>query len=307
MLHTVFTYYSFLFRNTLAKLASEVRYIEIGGNKEMKKSLLLLLVAGLLATALCGLAIAAEDETDKTATAPTPMPHYLSVTGTIDSIDKFEGQENPVRINITDADGNPATLILTDKTVYPFEKEPDIGSIVTGYYPSNAPMIMIWPPQYSIAVLVAGIPDDSNARADRFITEEYNTGNDLQNTPNIDMTGWPIVVDGVQIKAPAAFQTEDGIVMVPLRAITETLGYEVLWDTGTRSVTVNEIITLIIGDSNYHKADAENWVTIKGPEPVLKNGSTYVPLLFFSNILELPYAFAYEGWIEINSVDLTVE
>ncbi|MCC5908814.1 MAG: copper amine oxidase N-terminal domain-containing protein, partial [Clostridiaceae bacterium] len=34
------------------------------------------------------------------------------------------------------------------------EAEIEIGSIVTGYYDANAPMLMIYPPQYSVEVLV---------------------------------------------------------------------------------------------------------------------------------------------------------
>jgi len=339
----------------------------------MKKLISLILVAGLLTVALSAMATATNDE----SAVPSPLPYYLSVTGTVDSVEKLEDQEGWIRVNIKDADGNPAALNLKDNTVYPFESELAVGDTVTGYYLANAPTILIMPPQYNISVLVAGMPNDNNVKVDRFYAWEDNAdgfllsqagtfafrvnedteiilanGDDFSDgdyigrrivaiynastksnpelatatklivlyedavplpgpipelNQNIDATGWPIVVDDTQIEAPAAFQTDDGIVMVPLRVIAETLGYEVIWNTGTRSVTLNEKILISIGDTDYQIANEEDVETIEAPAPILKDGFTYVPLKFFRDILKLPNAFAFEGRIEINSTGEEME
>ena len=339
----------------------------------MKKLLSLVIVTGLLTMALAGVAVANPDDSDSSALPP--IPHYFSVTGTVVSIDPFEGQEDWQRVSIEDADGNPATLIVTEDTVYPFESEIKVGDTVTGYYLSEAPMVMIWPPQYTTAILVAGIPGDSSVRADRFYawddhTDDYlintdksfaflidgNTeiilangddfsdgdiegrrlvviysistrsipelatatkvivlyedavplpGEDLTDTDltdnEIDASGWPIAVDGKQIEAPAAFQTENGFVMVPLRAIAEALGYTVQWSATARSVTLNGTVVIRIGSTSYKPSAVEYKVISGAPAPVLVNSSTYVPLQFFREVLGMPNAFAAEGVIEVHS------
>lgn len=334
----------------------------------MRKALSILLVAGLLTTAMTGMVTATGDENDPWR----GLPYYLSVKGTVVSI---EDLKEGYKIIIEDADGNPAHLIVTDKTVFPFKSEVEAGDVVTGFYLANAPMILIWPPQYKIAVLVAGEPDGTRVAVDRFYEWEDNSegyllakskvfafrvdenteiilanGDDFsdgdyvgrriavvfetstRSIPElttasklivlyedvvtgpepipedmllnmggadaaIDASGWPILVDGVLIDAPAAFQTGYAL-MVPLRAIAEALGYEVLWDAETRSVTLDESIVFAIGNTSYFNGETEIELA---DAPALVDGFTYVPLAFFRDVLDLPNAFAFEGQIDIHS------
>lgn len=48
--------------------------------------------------------------------------------------------------------------------------------------------------------------------------------------------GVSITVDGVPIDASRAYITEDGVTMVPLRLLAQSLGYDVAWDQTTRTV-----------------------------------------------------------------------
>ena len=93
------------------------------------------------------------------------FPEYLSITGEITSIEDVDGT---TYITIEDADGNPAILMINEATVFPFSNAFEIGDVVTGWYLSNAPMIMIWPPHYSTKILAVGTPEGVNIRADRF-------------------------------------------------------------------------------------------------------------------------------------------
>jgi hypothetical protein len=329
----------------------------------MKKILTLLLAAGLLTATLTGMASANGDATD----ALPPTSYYRSVTGTVISV---EETENGLRVKIEDEHGNPAILNITDRTVYPFEDEIAEGDVVTGYYVAMAPMIMIWPAQYNIAVLVNGKPENVGMVVDRFSAWEGSEGFKLSQSgqlafgvdedtvivlPNgdsieygeidgrrmivlygpfvtasfpaqatankvivlyedvvshddmtmqapdyaIDATGWPILVDGEQIDAPAAFQTEDGILMIPLRAVAEALGFDVNWDGAMRSVRLGVAIHLWIGNTEVHVGRMAP-INISAT-PRIVNGSTYVPLDFFRNVLNVPNAFAFEGQIEIHS------
>ena len=92
---------------------------------------------------------------------------YFSIAGTVVSVEEID---NIIRVTIEDENGNPAVLVLNENTVYPFSDEPGVGETVTGWYVTVAPMIAIWPPEYNIAVLVAGAPEGGNLKVDRFNT-----------------------------------------------------------------------------------------------------------------------------------------
>ena len=171
----------------------------------MKKALMILLVVGLLGGTIAGIAIALggayetkmeestpkdpdiisqEDKEEPNADDTTiddttieeseiPMfPDYYSVKGTIESIEEIDGT---IRVTIEDENDNPAVLVLNENTVYPFAEELNIGDIVTAWYKTDAPMIMIWPAEYNIAVLAAGAPEGINIKVDRFSTWEDST------------------------------------------------------------------------------------------------------------------------------------
>ena len=136
-----------------------------------KKIVSLILISGLLATALAGVVYADGEDT------PAPHgPYYLSVSGTVVSAQEFD-EGNPdyngwIRVEIEDADGNPAALTITDRTYFPFESGIAVGDVVTGYFLADAPVPAIWPPQYTAAVLVNGMPEGLNIKADRFFAWE---------------------------------------------------------------------------------------------------------------------------------------
>ena len=73
-----------------------------------------------------------------------------------------------------------------------------------------------------------------------------------------------------------------GTTMVPLRAIFETLGAKVEWDSATQTVTSAKgktEIQLTIGKTLAYKNGAS--ITLAVPAQIIK-GSTYVPLRFVS-------------------------
>lgn len=95
----------------------------------------------------------------------TTVPDYFSVTGDVKSIEDIEGV---LYVTIEDPDGNPAVFVIGENTVFPFSDEINIGDTITGWYRTDMPMMMIWPSQYNIAVLAAGVPDDVLIKVDRF-------------------------------------------------------------------------------------------------------------------------------------------
>ncbi len=72
--------------------------------------------------------------------------------------------------------------------------------------------------------------------------------------------------------------------LLPLRAICETLGFDVTWDGELQSIRVGNAYTLQIGKNSYVKGKAMP-ITLKSA-PVLEDGVTYVPAEYFSEVLE---------------------
>ena len=93
------------------------------------------------------------------------LPEFISVTGIIVSIEIIN---DLTHVEIEDADGNTAILVLNEETVFPFSTDFAVGDEVTGWYCANSPMIMIYPPQYAIEVFVSHMDDDKNIAVDRF-------------------------------------------------------------------------------------------------------------------------------------------
>jgi len=90
---------------------------------------------------------------------------FINVTGIVVSIEMIN---NLRHVEIEDAEGNTAILVLSDETVFPFSEDFAVGDEVTGWYDANTPMIMIYPPQYTILVFSSRMGDDRNIKVDRF-------------------------------------------------------------------------------------------------------------------------------------------
>jgi len=346
----------------------------------MKRALIIFLVVALMTASLVGFASANEID--------TANPYYSSVTGTVIGIEELEsGIRVEIAMPSTDRDAR-AFLNITDRTVFPFDEEIEIGDTVTAYFIANAPMIMIYPPQYTAAVLLNGVPGNQNVAVDRFNAVESGAylaqGGALQFTvgenteivladgtgfadgeldgrrivviygpstrsipaqttaiklivlfedavapigtipdapiaitplplpvpveptplpmpitdPTIDASGWPIFVIGTQITAPDALQPDgEAMVMIPLRAVAEALGYDVAWDGAFQKVRLGAAIHLWIGYNEVNIAGMETRTF--STAAVLVDGVTYVPLDFF-RVIGLNNAFAFEGQIVID-------
>ncbi|WP_024833226.1 copper amine oxidase N-terminal domain-containing protein [Ruminiclostridium josui] len=94
-----------------------------------------------------------------------------------------------------------------------------------------------------------------------------------------------IVVNNKTIEAPSAYTNKTGTVMVPVRAIAESLGFDVNWDGKTRTVMLGKGIFMTIGKDNYiYMRTAPIQL---GTAPEIIDGKTFVPLSFFKDVLRL--------------------
>lgn len=97
---------------------------------------------------------------------------------------------------------------------------------------------------------------------------------------------------------------------IPVRAVSEGLGYRVHWDAGSRSVTIfkseSEQIHLVIGSNEVHTPSG---TVIMDTSAVIIGQRTYLPLRFVSEALgyEVDYHWSGHHHININSPKTALE
>jgi hypothetical protein len=85
-------------------------------------------------------------------------------------------------------------------------------------------------------------------------------------------------------------KNDEGVTMIPLRAVAESLGYEVLWNQEKNTVELvkeSQHTAVVIGEN-------EN-----GNTPVLVDSKTYVPLSFAEEILKVNVELLEDGNVKI--------
>lgn len=97
------------------------------------------------------------------------------------------------------------------------------------------------------------------------------------------VSGKPLALD--------SYTTDNGTLMVPVRALAEALGFKVTWNDGAVNINDGEMqCDLRIGDENYLVYTAiKDAVGMSAPftlgsAPVLKNDLTYVPVKLFVSL-----------------------
>jgi len=177
------------------------------------KRILIVLLSILLLTALFAGPMAADS---------FEPPVFLSITGVVTQV----GEEF---VQIEDEAGDPTTLLVSDTTCYPFENEIGVGDTVTGYYRFSPIMPLIFPPQHTVEVLVAGMPEDQSIHVDRFSAGELLVSGDGMLALRIDENTQIITTDG------EAFEGEvDGLDLV------------VIYDVSTRSIPAQTTPIVVI-------------------------------------------------------------
>ena len=103
--------------------------------------------------------------------------------------------------------------------------------------------------------------------------------------------------------------TENGTLMVPVRALAEALGFKVAWNHGEVNINDGEMqCDLRIGEENYFVYTAiKDAVGMSAPftlgsAPVLKNDKTYVPVKLF-----VPLFGNNDAAVQITDTTVTID
>lgn len=110
-----------------------------------------------------------------------------------------------------------------------------------------------------------------------------------------------VFADGIKIENAKIIEN-NSVDMLPVRAVAEALGYNVSWNNETKSVVVENVpgyYTFSIGTDGYTRAKTAAMPL--GQPPVLENGVTYVPVSFFTELME------YEAEIDDDYINFITE
>ncbi len=314
----------------------------------MKKYLTLLLLLALTITHSIG--AWAADDIDRSF----DRPFYKSFTGTITTVEERDYLENGKFISLEAQDGSPANFVVSQNTFVESSVSLQPGETITGFYDATRPMIMIYPPQYTIEVITRGeIQEGENVFVGYFDNNLISFENFLQislgdETVVIDAKEQPftnslaykkllvyygpatrsipaqtvpvkvIVLDhyfkGIdnanQLSADMLINNElfpqqpiylsdDHMVYVPLRFVAETLGFPVVWQGASQPILLGENISLKPNSGYYTNAEGKQIQLRDVPD--IKEGTTFVPLSFFREVLNISNAFYSEEKIKMHS------
>lgn len=282
-----------------------------------------------------------------------PYPFYFSFTGTVKEIEKID--DNITKVFLEGEDGSSAHFMLNENTYYADNVKIEKGLNITGYYEAGKPMILIYPPQYTIDI-VTPVYEEGFIKADKFDSNLVSKDNKLklniseeteivwenntqinwikqptleeletvlsnrqmlvyykfstksipaQTTPSKIIVLSPqkedkmnIIANNILIDSPNAFISELGNVMVPVRAISEALGYEVKWNNDEKSVRIGNDISFKLGENIYTASGVA--VTLEEASIII-DGRTFIPLRLFENIADIKTDNLFEVNIFINT------
>lgn len=130
---------------------------------------------------------------------------------------------------------------------------------------------------------------------------------DIQNSPvhQINTTlSHQLVINGTGLteKEAPVYVNQQGVTMVPLRAMAEKMDYKVTWNQKTKSIEVAkgaQWTAVTIGKDQYNFGKMS--LTL-GTAPEYHKGITYVPLAFAEQVLKVQVTVEKDGIIKIDEL-----
>ncbi|MCL2497504.1 MAG: copper amine oxidase N-terminal domain-containing protein [Symbiobacteriaceae bacterium] len=110
-----------------------------------------------------------------------------------------------------------------------------------------------------------------------------------------------IVVGDTIITAPLPYYN-NGVVMVPLRAVAEALGFTVAWEHETQSLRLGVAINLRIG-ADYYTVGRMAPIELGTTPELCEDGNTFVPLSFFQKVISGYQTYVFEGQVVITAAN----
>ncbi len=197
-------------------------------------------------------------------------------------------------LKITDTDNQYVVGVTKDTVLLPYRTR----QIVTMDSIEKGDYILVWseimtmsiPAQMTAdsVVLLKGFDFDNSANDQEYTGSEVPQGDKII----ISTQAGVISVNGKEISLNVPKETfyKNGVYMLPVRAVSEELGYKVLWNNKDKRVDIvkgAKTFTLNIGNKECGK---QKMIQLLKTAPEIKKGLTYVPIEFFSEIMEIEVA-----------------
>ncbi|GGD76561.1 stalk domain-containing protein [Paenibacillus nasutitermitis] len=120
----------------------------------------------------------------------------------------------------------------------------------------------------------------------------------LANTETGDSSALVVKINGsvLDIGQAPLYTNKDGMTMAPLRSISTALGYKLIWNETLRQAELtkgSQRITVTKGKVSY-PTNKQSTISLD-TEPVVKNGSLYVPLAFFSKVFQAKVVYTSDS------------
>ncbi len=111
---------------------------------------------------------------------------YGSFSGIVKEVSDYEPVEGSKIVLVESWSGEPSYIIISKDTFVTDMEKLAKGASITAFYDANAPMIMIYPPQYSALIVAISDKAYSNAVIDRFDNELISSDKNLKLNVSLD-------------------------------------------------------------------------------------------------------------------------
>lgn len=147
--------------------------VEVGNGRSImmmqfkKIGIGIFLALSLMVTHVTVFAMDRVDTTQKMTDSLNPAErgaYFSSFSGTIQSVEKWMDSQ---MILVKNSNGQIANLVVSEDTYRLSKDELAVGAEITGFFETNAPMIMIYPPRYNVDIIAVNF-DGLNVKVDRF-------------------------------------------------------------------------------------------------------------------------------------------
>jgi len=207
--------------------------------------------------------------------------------------DKFDNDllsyDKNLKLNISE----DTEILWENGTTINWIKQPTISELETVL--ANRQLIVLY------SFTTKSIPAQTTPSKIIVLSEQKSNVEEEDISDN-DLCDYSIVINDIEIISPLVYMGEGGTIMVPLRSVSEALGYEVTWNNEKRSVMIGKNISLNIGENNYVDS-LGNSIKLE-TAPVINDNHTFVPLNFFKVVMNVKEANFTDNNVIIINTDI---
>lgn len=197
--------------------------------------------------------------------------------------DELVSLDNKLKLNIQE------DTIIVDKNGEKLEKEDLKGKDLLVFYSVTTRSIPAQTSPHTVIVLNNETDEDLELEEDITVFDKILIDKEEEKT--------------VKVLENVIYKNENNVLVIPLREVGEALGYEVKWNGEKRSTelikgaqwTAVAIGEGTVGEDNYNFA---KMIVKLGTPPVLKDSTTYVPVNFIEEVLQIDVSIE-DGMLKI--------